>query len=122
MNKIILIGNTTRDPELQTTANGKQLCRFSLAVSRKFDKEQTDFFNCTAWEKTGELIAKYVRKGNKLGIVGRLEINESEKDGVKTRHHNIIVEDVDFLTAKGSNEESASPIKTTEESSSELPF
>lgn len=100
MNKIILIGNLTRDPELTETAQGKKLCKFTIAVDRAFDKEKTDFFSCSAWEQKSEVIAKYVRKGNKLCVVGRLEINETEKDGVKTRHHNIIVEEFEFLTPK----------------------
>ena len=105
MNKIILIGNLTRDPELTETAQGKKLCRFTIAVGRIFDKEKTDFFKCTAWEQKAEIIAKYVRKGNKLGVIGRLEINETEKDGVKTRHHNIIVEEIEFLTPKSEQSE-----------------
>lgn len=105
MNKIILIGNVVRDPELNVTQNGKKLCRFTIAVGRIFDKEKTDFFKCTAWEQKAELIGKYVQKGNKLGIIGRLEINETEKDGVKTRHHNIMVEDIEFLTPKSEQSE-----------------
>lgn len=105
MNKIILIGNVVRDPELNVTQNGKKLCRFTIAVGRIFDKEKTDFFKCTAWEQKAELIGKYVRKGNKLGVIGRLEINETEKDGVKTRHHNIIVDEVEFLTPKSEQTE-----------------
>ena len=100
MNKIILIGNLTRDPELTETAQGKKLCKFTIAVDRAFDKEKTDFFSCSAWEQKAEVIQKYVKKGNKLGVTGRLEINETEKDGVKTRHHNIIVEEFEFLTPK----------------------
>lgn len=106
MNKIILIGNLTRDPELTETAQGKKLCRFTIAVGRTFDKEKTDFFSCSAWEQKAEVIAKYVRKGNKLCVIGRLEINETEKDGVKTRHHNIIVEEIEFLTPKSEPSES----------------
>ena len=105
MNKIILIGNLTRDPELTETAQGKKLCKFNIAVGRTFDKEKTDFFSCTAWEQKAEVIAKYVHKGNKLCVVGRLEINETEKDGVKTRHHNIIVEEVEFLTPKSETDQ-----------------
>ena len=104
MNKIILIGNVVRDPELQQTSGGKNLCRLTLAVTRPFNRDTTDFFACTAWEKTAELIGKYVQKGNKLGIIGRLEINETEKDGVKTRHHNIIVDEIEFLTPKSEND------------------
>lgn len=107
MNKIILIGNLTRDPELTETAQGKKLCRFTIAVGRTFDKEKTDFFSCTAWEQKAEVISKYVRKGNKLCVIGRLEINETEKDGVKTRHHNIIVEEIEFLTPKSETDQTS---------------
>ena len=123
MNKIILIGNLTRDPELTETAQGKKLCKFTIAVDRAFDKEKTDFFSCSAWEQKAEVIAKYVRKGNKLCIVGRLEINETEKDGAKTRHHNIIVEEIEFLTPKP---EQTAPTEATTplipDTESELPF
>lgn len=100
MNKIIIIGNVVRDPELNVTQNGKKLCKLPVAVGRAFDKEKTDFFGCTAWEQKAELIAKYVKKGNRIGIVGRMEISESEKDGVRTRHHDIMIEEVEFLTPK----------------------
>lgn len=100
MNKIIIIGNVVRDPDLNVTQNGKKLCKLTVAVGRAFDKEKTDFFRCTAWEQKAELIAKYVKKGNRIGIVGRMEISESEKDGVTTRHHDIMIEEVEFLTPK----------------------
>ena len=106
MNKIILIGNVVREPELQQTRGGKNLCRLTLAVTRPFNRDTTDFFDCTAWEQKAEVIAKYVRKGNKLGVIGRLEINETEKDGVKMRHHNIIVDEIEFLTPKSEPSES----------------
>lgn len=128
MNKIILIGNVVRDPELQQTSGGKNLCRFTLAVTRPFNRDATDFFACTAWEKKAELIGKYVQKGNKLGIIGRLEINETEKDGVKTRHHNIIVDEVEFLTPKSEQTETdqTSPdpaiADLTPEDDNNLPF
>jgi len=122
MNKIILIGNLTRDPELSTTANGKELCRFNLAVTRAFDKEKTDFFSCTAWEQKAELIEKYVKKGNKLCVIGRLEINETEKDGVKTRHHNIVVEEIEFLTPKNAETEPTPTAPVMTPADGDLPF
>ena len=122
LNKIILIGNTTRDPELTETASGKKLCRFTIAVGRTFDKEKTDFFSCTAWEQKAEVIAKYVRKGNKLCVVGRLEINETEKDGVKTRHHNIIVEEIEFLTPKSESVQTRTEPNLTPADDNNLPF
>ena len=122
MNKIILIGNLTRDPELTETAQGKKLCKFTIAVDRAFDKEKTDFFSCTAWEQKAEVIAKYVRKGNKLCVVGRLEINETEKDGVKTRHHNIIVEEIEFLTPKSETDQTRTEPNLTPSDDADLAF
>ena len=122
MNKIILIGNLTRDPELTETAQGKKLCKFTIAVGRTFDKEKTDFFSCTAWEQKAEVIAKYVRKGNKLCVVGRLEINETEKDGEKTRHHNIIVEEIEFLTPKSETDQTRTEPTLTPTDDNNLPF
>lgn len=113
MNKINIIGNVVRDPELRQTAAGAKYARFTLAVNRSFGNE-TDFINCTAWEKRAELIEKYVKKGNKLGVSGRLEINKTEKDGTVTYHHAVIVEDFDFLTPKsGGSESSVTEIKKT---------
>ena len=122
MNKIILIGNLTRDPELTETAQGKKLCKFTIAVGRAFDKEKTDFFSCSAWEQKAEVIAKYVRKGNKLCVVGRLEINETEKDGVKTRHHNIIAEEIEFLTPKSETDQTRTDPNLTPLDDADLPF
>jgi single-strand DNA-binding protein len=122
MNKIILIGNLTRDPELTETAQGKKLCKFTIAVGRAFDKEKTDFFSCSAWEQKAEVIAKYVRKGNKLCVVGRLEINETEKDGVKTRHHNIIAEEIEFLTPKSEIDRTRTEPNLTPSDDDNLPF
>ncbi len=113
MNKINIIGNVVRDPELRQTASGAKYARFTLAVNRSYGDE-TDFINCTAWEKRAELIEKYVKKGNKLGVSGRLEISKSEKNGTVTYYHAVIVEDFDFLTPKsGGAESSADEINKT---------
>ena len=100
MNQISLIGNNTKDIEVQKTADGKSFCRFNLAVQRKFDREKTDFFSCTAWDKRAETIALYVHKGNKVAVTGRIEFNTVEKEGKNTTYHNVIVDDIEFLTPK----------------------
>jgi len=122
VNKIIFIGNLTQDPESGITQSGTKYCRFTIAVGRSFDKEKTDFFSCTAWEKKAEVIEKYVKKGNKLSVVGRLEINEGEKDGVKTKYYSVIVEDIEFLTPKSDTvpHEKESNMKPIEDG--DLPF
>lgn len=120
MNKIQIIGNLTREPEMKMTANNVKYARFTLAVNRSFG-EETDFINCTAWDKKAELIEKYAKKGNKLGVSGRLEISKTEKDGTVTYHHAVIVEDFDFLTPKPAETTAAAPI-VKNQPAVELPF
>lgn len=105
MNKVILSGNLTRDPELTETSAGVQICRFGLAVNRPYkmpDGEvKTDFFNIITWRGTAENVARYCKKGNKIAIVGSLEIKSYEdRDGVKRTSVDIVAQDVEFLTQR----------------------
>lgn len=109
MNQVFLIGNLTQDPELKSTSSGISVCRFSLAVSRKYSdasgERQTDFFNCTAWRSLGETIAKYCKKGNKVMVGGSIELrNYEDNNGIKRTAVDIIVNDVEFLTPKTNDE------------------
>ena len=63
MNQVLLIGRLTKDPELKYSQSGKAFCRFSIAVTKEFNRNETDFFDCVAWNKTAEIIAEYMRKG-----------------------------------------------------------
>ncbi len=108
MNKVFLTGNLTRDPEAGETSTGISYCRFSLAVNRDYlgadGERQTDFFNCTAWRTVGETIARYCKKGNKVNVIGSIQLRSYEdKEGVKHTAVDIIVENVDFLTPKSKN-------------------
>lgn len=101
MNQVILVGRLTKEPELKYTKDGKGYCNFTLAVSREFKKDETDFINCVAWDKRAEAIANYVKKGNKLGVIGRLQIDKNN-DIFYTK---IAVEKIEFLeNAKSSQE------------------
>lgn len=104
MNKVILIGNLTRDPELKTTPSGVSVCQFAIAVSRRYtDKSgerQTDYFNIVAWRGLGENCGRYLAKGRKVGVTGELQTRSYEKDGVKHYITEIIADDVEFLTPK----------------------
>ncbi len=105
MNKVILIGNLTRDPELSETPAGVAVCRFSVAVSRDYANSdgtrETDFFNITVWRRTAENCGKYLKKGNKVAIVGTLQNRSYEdKDGIKRNVTDIVASDVEFLTPK----------------------
>lgn len=106
MNKIFLIGNLTRDPELSETQSGIAVCRFSIAVNRRRTAEgeqQTDFFNVTAWRGLAENVAKFCQKGNKVAVVGNLQIRQYEdRDGQKRTSVDVNADEVEFLTPKGS--------------------
>lgn len=109
MNKVILVGNLTRDPELQTTNSGKSVCRFGLAVPRRFsnaDGERgADFFNITVWGVNGENCHKYLKKGSKCGVAGRIQISTYDAaDGSKRTSTDIIAEEVDFVGSRNQND------------------
>ena len=105
MNKVILVGNLTRDPELSETPSGISVCRFSIAVSRDYanadGNRETDFFNITVWRGRAENCGKYLKKGNKVAIVGSLQ-NRSydDKDGNKRYVTDVVANEVEFLTPK----------------------
>ncbi|MDD2648244.1 MAG: single-stranded DNA-binding protein [Eubacteriales bacterium] len=106
MNKVFLIGNLTRDPELRTTQSGISVCSFGIAVNRRrssqsADKSQpeVDFFNVTVWRQAGENCAKYLAKGRKVGIVGQVQIRQYDaQDGTKRTAVDVIADDVEFLS------------------------
>ena len=99
MNKVILIGRLTKDPELRYAAgSGTAVCRFTLAVSRQFKKDETDFINCIAFNKQGEAIAQYVTKGRQLAVTGSIRTGSYDgQDGVKRYTTDVIVESFEFI-------------------------
>lgn len=119
MNRVILIGNLTRDPELSETPNGVPVCRFSIAVSRDYANangtRETDFFNITVWRGRAENCGKYLKKGNKVAVIGSIQNRSYEdKDGIKRNVTDIIANDVEFLTpknAQGEMEDEPAPVK-----------
>lgn len=130
MNKIILIGNLTADPESVNTASGTPLCRFSIAVNRRnvgAQEERTaDFFRITAFGKTAENCIKFLAKGRKVGVSGRVEFNDyTDKEGIKRQSVNVIAEEVEFLTQRrdeqGESNGSSDKPKVVE-TTDELPF
>ncbi|MBR0190345.1 MAG: single-stranded DNA-binding protein [Clostridia bacterium] len=105
MNKVILVGNLTRDPELSETPNGVAVCRFSIAVSRDYANSdgtrETDFFNITVWRGRAENCGRYLKKGNKVAVVGSLQNRSYEdKDGIKRNVTDVVANEVEFLTPK----------------------
>lgn len=106
MNKVILMGRLTRDPEIRYSQgeNSTAIAKFSLAVERKFKRNgeaEADFFNCTAFGKTAEVVEKYLKKGTKMAVIGRLQNdNYTNKEGQKVYSVQIIVEEMEFAESK----------------------
>lgn len=99
MNKVILLGRLTVDPELKTVGNDAQVCKFGLAVNRRFKKEnqEADFFNVITWNKQAEHCNKYLTKGALIALVGRIEIDKwQDSDGNNRYTTNIVAEEVHF--------------------------
>lgn len=109
MNIVILKGRLTKDPEIKTTTNETKVCTFSIAVNRRFSKEnEADFINCTAWRQTAEFIHKYFKKGQEICINGSLQVRKWEdKDGNTRRATDVVVENAEFCGSKKDNQTNA---------------
>ncbi|MDE6274428.1 MAG: single-stranded DNA-binding protein [Clostridiales bacterium] len=110
MNKVFLIGNLTRDPELSETSGGVSVCHFSIAVNRTYSssdgERQTDFFNVTAWRGLADNVARFMKKGSKVAVSGSIQIrNYEDNQGMKRTAVDVIAQDVEFLTAKGAGDD-----------------
>jgi single-strand DNA-binding protein len=107
MNKVIEMGRLTRDPEISSSNSGTTFAHFSIAVDRRFKKEgepDADFFNCTAFGKTAEFVEKYLQKGTKVLVTGRLQNNNyTNKEGQKVYDVRIMVEEMEFAESKKDN-------------------
>ena len=104
MNKVALIGRLTADPEIRKTQDGKSVASYTLAVDRRVAKgdSQADFIPCTAWEKKAEFAEKYLRKGIKIAITGRIQTGKyTDKNGNTVYTTDVVVEDHEFCEAKG---------------------
>ena len=114
MNKVILIGNLTKDPELSQTPNGVSVCKFDLAVNRDYanaeGERDCDFFHCTVWRGRAENCAKYLKKGSKVAAVGSLQNRSYEdKDGIKRYVTDVVADEVEFLTSQSNSAPSTMP-------------
>lgn len=109
MNKVFLIGNLTKDPEMRSTQSGVAVCNFSIAVNRRFrnpqtGQQETDFLNIVAWRQLAELCSKYLAKGRKVAVAGSIQTRTYEaKDGSKRTALDIVADEVEFLSANQSN-------------------
>lgn len=105
MNKCILIGNLTKDPEITTTSNGVSVCRFTLAVTRRFANSEgerdTDFISIVAWRSLADNCHKFIKKGSKVAVVGNIQSRSYDAtDGTKRYVTEIVAEEVEFLNTR----------------------
>jgi single-strand DNA-binding protein len=115
MNRVILIGRLTKDPEIRTSGN-YTIASFSIAVDRKYKREgeaEVDFFNCTAFNKTAELVEKYCKKGTKMVVEGRIQNDNYEKDGVKHYGVKIMVDSLEFAESKSASSTPSTKVEVT---------
>ena len=131
MNKVILTGRLTRDPDVKLSANNSTLiARFTLAVDRKGKKNEADFISCIAFGKSAEFYEKYVAKGMKMAITGRIQTGSyTNKDGKKVYTTDVIVEESEFGESKKAAQEHANgqddnsvPMEIPDVLEEELPF
>ncbi len=109
LNKVFLIGNLTRDPELRVTPKGTAICQFGIAVNRQFKDEsgatrdETTFVDIEAWGKQGELVSKYLTKGSLAMVEGRLKLDqwEDKTSGQKRSKIKVVLDNVQFLSTRG---------------------
>ena len=103
MNKCLLTGRTTNDIVVRNTQSDKAVTNFTLAVDRP--KEGTDFINCVAWNKVADLLEKYVKKGDKLGVIGRIQARSyDDQNGKKVYVTEVVVDEIEFLQPKAKEE------------------
>ncbi len=132
-NKVVLMGNLTRDPELRTTPNGQNVCGFSLAVNRSWknasgeQQEAVDYIDCNIWGKPAEIINQYMKKGSGILVSGRLQQRSWEQEGQKRSKVEVVVEDFNFVggdrdrnagessapSSSSASDESDAPAKST---------
>lgn len=108
MNKVILAGRLTKDPELKYTPNGAAVANFTVAVNRRFKNTEgnyeADFINCQAWNKTAEFVAQYFKKGQEIALEGRMQVRSYEKDGERRWATEVVAEQVEFIGSKAKSE------------------
>lgn len=104
INRVILVGRLTKNPEIRKTPNGASICKFTLAVSRKVKAQgqpDADFISCVAWNKTADLMYQYLKKGSLIGVDGRLQTGKFTNNNGETIYTcDVMVESLQFLDKK----------------------
>lgn len=98
INRVVLMGNLTRDPELKKTSTGLSVVSFSLAINRKSGgQEEVDYFDCEAWRQSADYLGQYAKKGNTVAVDGRLKTDTYERDGVKIKRYKVVCDNVTIV-------------------------
>lgn len=126
MNKVMLIGRLAAEPDVRYSQGEKPTCiaRYRLAVNRRFKRDgepEADFISCVAFGKSGEFAEKYLHKGTKIAVIGRINTGSYEKDGVKHYTTDVVVEEHEFCESKGSWNGSVSAQQTDENGFMSIP-
>lgn len=122
MNKAILIGRLTKDPEIRYTQSNTAVCNFTIAVPRRLNKDEVDFIPIVVWGKQAEFCSKYFQKGSKIALVGRIQVrNWDDADGKKRYATEVVAEEVYFVDSKASVEDTPTQYEIGEDDS-QLPF
>lgn len=126
MNKLTIIGNLTKDPELRTTPNGKNVCTFTLAVNRRKRVEgqpEADFFRVTAWDAMGENCAKYLQKGKKVCVIGAVSVHSfNTQSGEAAATMEVSAQEVEFISPRQDGQNIDSQTGYQKVSPSDLPY
>lgn len=123
LNKSILGGRLTADVELKSTPNGVSVCQFTVAVTRKGNREETDFINCVAWRNTAEFISKYFRKGSSICVVGAIQTRSwTDNNGNKRFATEVVVDEANFVDSKSENGQQSAPHFEEVKEDDDLPF
>ena len=126
MNKVFLIGNLTKDPELSSTTSGIKFCRFTLAVSRSYSKDgkrETDFLPVVVWRQQADNCARYLKKGSRAAVCGSIQTrNYDAQDGTRRYVTEIAADEVQFLTTKNEGEGDVADFDDLKPIDDDLPF
>ena len=108
MNKAILVGRLTKDPELKTTGSGVSVCSFTIAVNRRFKNAEgnydADFINCVAWRQQAEFLSRFFSKGRMVGICGSIQTRNYERDGQRVYVTEVVADEISFVDSKSQTE------------------
>ncbi|MER2111142.1 MAG: single-stranded DNA-binding protein [Solibacillus isronensis] len=122
INRVVLVGRLTKDPELRYTPSGVPMARFTIAVNRTFSNEQgereADFISCIAWRKQAENLANFMKKGNLIGVEGRIQTGSFEgQDGKRVYTTDVIADSIQFLEKSNSQQSGQGQTQTNQQSS-----